>query len=145
MAIVLFQNSRSCFIFKSHFPDVKYQHRWWILCHALYSKTARRFLSLSNVRTDIDFNKYLMTSGGYSIKGLRCTGFLGGNSHYEYLSTAVEKVCTNIKIIAASFVFNVQYTQEICTRFLLCCALLWLYIDWFSHIHQAYFTGTVAI
>ena len=35
-------------------------------------------------------------------------------------------------------------SQEICTRFLLCCALLWLYIDWFSHIHQAYFTGTVA-
>ena len=26
---------------------------------------------------------------------------------------------------------------------MLCCALLWLYIDWFSHIHQAYFTGTV--
>ena len=27
-----------------------------------------------------------------------------------------------------------QYSisQEICTRFLLCCALLWLYIDWFS-------------
>ena len=26
-----------------------------------------------------------------------------------------------------------QYSisQEICTRFLLCCALLWLYIDWF--------------
>ena len=36
-------------------------------------------------------------------------------------------------------------SQELCTRFLLCCALLWLYIDWFSHIHQAYFTGTVAI
>ena len=36
-------------------------------------------------------------------------------------------------------------SQEICTRFLLCCALLWLYLDWFSHIHQAYFTGTVAI
>ena len=36
-------------------------------------------------------------------------------------------------------------SQEICTRFLLCCAFLWLYIDWFSHIHQAYFTGTVAI
>ena len=36
-------------------------------------------------------------------------------------------------------------SQEICTWFLLCCALLWLYIDWFSHIHQAYFTGTVAI
>ena len=28
---------------------------------------------------------------------------------------------------------------------MLCCALLWLYIDWFSHIDQAYFTGTVAI
>ena len=28
---------------------------------------------------------------------------------------------------------------------LLCCALLWLYIDWFPHIHQAHFTGTVAI
>ena len=27
-------------------------------------------------------------------------------------------------------------SQEICTRFLLCCALLWLYIDWFSHIHM---------
>ena len=36
-------------------------------------------------------------------------------------------------------------SQEICTRFLLCCALLWLYIDWLSHIHQANFTGTVAI
>ena len=35
-------------------------------------------------------------------------------------------------------------SQEICTRFLLCCALLWLYIDWFSHIHRAYFTGTGA-
>ena len=36
-------------------------------------------------------------------------------------------------------------SQEICTRSLLCFALLWLYIDWFSHIHQAYFTGTVAL
>ena len=26
---------------------------------------------------------------------------------------------------------------------MLCCALLWLNIDWLSHIHQAYFTGTV--
>ena len=29
--------------------------------------------------------------------------------------------------------YNISH--EICTRFLLCCALLWLYIDWFSHIH----------
>ena len=41
--------------------------------------------------------------------------------------------------------YTYSISPEICTRFLLCCALLWLYIDWFSHIHQAYFTGTVAI
>ena len=29
----------------------------------------------------------------------------------------------------AKFVYSIS--QEICTRFLLCCALLWLYIDWF--------------
>ena len=43
------------------------------------------------------------------------------------------------------WVENYSISQEIFTRFLLCCALLCLYIDWFSHIHQAYFTGTVAI
>ena len=42
-------------------------------------------------------------------------------------------------------VLKYSISQEICTRCLLCCALLWLYIAWFSHIHQAYFTGTVAI
>ena len=49
--------------------------------------------------------------------------------------------------IMTRFLVALTYSisQEICTRFLLCCALLWLYIDWFSHIHQAYFTGTVAI
>ena len=41
--------------------------------------------------------------------------------------------------------WHTVYPKKFCTRFLLCCALLWLYIDWFSHIHQAYFTGTVAI
>ena len=47
----------------------------------------------------------------------------------------------------STYMIDLLYSisQEICTRFLLCCALLWLYIDWFSHIHQAYFTGTVAI
>ena len=45
----------------------------------------------------------------------------------------------------SSFYCDYSISQEICTRFLVCCALLWLYIDWFSHIHQAYFTGTVAI
>ena len=43
------------------------------------------------------------------------------------------------------YIWLYSISQEICPRFLLCCALLWLYIDWFSHIHQAYFTGTVAI
>ena len=44
-----------------------------------------------------------------------------------------------------SFVRGIySISQEICTRFLLCCALFWLCIDWFSHIYQAYFTGTVA-
>ena len=37
--------------------------------------------------------------------------------------------------------WSYSISQEICTRFF---ALLWLYLDWFSHIHQAYFTGTVA-
>ena len=41
--------------------------------------------------------------------------------------------------------YDYSISQEICTRFLLCCALWWLNIDWFAHIHQAYFTGTVAI
>ena len=50
----------------------------------------------------------------------------------------------NIELLN-SYIKEYSISQEICTRFLLCCALLWLYIDWFSHIHQAYFTGTVAI
>ena len=44
-----------------------------------------------------------------------------------------------------SVIISYSISQDICTRFLLCCALLWLYIDWFSDIHQFYFTGTVAI
>ena len=48
------------------------------------------------------------------------------------------KFCSDLFML-----YNIS--QEICTWFLLCCALLWLYIDWFSHIHQVYFTGTVAI
>ena len=53
----------------------------------------------------------------------------------------------NSEITNAWLTSGTEYSisQEICTRFLLCCALLWLYIDWCSHIHPAYFTGTVAI
>ena len=39
---------------------------------------------------------------------------------------------------------NIQYIPRNMHTVLLCCALLWLYIDWFSQIHQAYFIGTVA-
>ena len=50
---------------------------------------------------------------------------------------------SHLKFISGLVSYSIP--QERCTRFSLCCALLWLYIDWFSHIHQAYFTGTVAI
>ena len=49
------------------------------------------------------------------------------------------------KVILMTNPSGYSISQEICTRFLLCCALLWLYIDWFYHIYQAYFIGTVAI
>ena len=45
--------------------------------------------------------------------------------------------------LASSTWMSYSISQEICTRFLLCCALLLLYIDWFSHIHQAYIPGTL--
>ena len=38
-----------------------------------------------------------------------------------------------------------QYIARNMHTVLLWCALLWLYIDWFSHIHQVYFTGTVRL
>ena len=68
------------------------------------------------------------------------------------IMTSLQWYATEIRHIARSLLcfVVVRYQpfsplQYIRTRFLLCCALLWLYIDWFSHIHQAYFTGTVAI
>ena len=73
------------------------------------------------------FNRYLIIYNiSWIIRQFRTAEML---SWYENLSNA-----RNICFYSIS--------QEICTRFLLCCALLWLYIDWFSHIHQAYFTGT---
>ena len=65
---------------------------------------------------------------------------LGANERRRHKVTPSHWLGTNLE----SFLLY-SISQEICTRFLLCCALLWLYIDWFSHIHQAYFTGTVAI
>ena len=66
-----------------------------------------------------------------------------------YQLVQIEHFDFNISITNIIFVCEREcvysISQEICTRFLLCCALLWLYIDWFSHIHQAYLTGTVAI
>ena len=60
---------------------------------------------------------------------------------YQYMNSH----CGDILYPHYVFLYKCSISQEICTRFLLCCALLWTYIDWFSHIHQAYFTGTVAI
>ena len=62
----------------------------------------------------------------------------------KHQSSALLALCEENSSQRDSFM-PYSISQEICTRFLLCCALLWLYIDWFSHIHQAYFTGTVAI
>ena len=66
-------------------------------------------------------------------------------SNNEYLYDVLDETKTKtIKLgVERGDIYSIS--QEICTRFLLCCALLWLYIDWFSHIHQAYFAGTVAI
>ena len=61
---------------------------------------------------------------------------------YNETISKLDKCVSNYDTIVCH---DCSISQEICTRFLLCCALLWLYIDWFSHIHQAYFTGTVAI
>ena len=74
-------------------------------------------------RTEIDLN---LGFWPFYKKFLLCDHAIGLQAYQRYF-----QVCS--------------ISQEICTRFLLCCALLWLYIDWFSHIHQAYFTGTVAI
>ena len=60
--------------------------------------------------------------------------------------TSPRKITSRIKLRMRNprkIYIRYSISQEICTRFLLCCALLWLYIDRFSHIHQAYFTGTV--
>ena len=47
------------------------------------------------------------------------------------------QIFQNVTSLSMSVMYSIS--QEICTRFLLCCALLWLYIDWFSHIHEAFF------
>ena len=63
-----------------------------------------------------------------------------------HLYIMYSKHCIYLPFIMLFRIFwRYSISQEICARFLLCCALLMLYIDWFSHIHQAYFTGTVAI
>ena len=56
--------------------------------------------------------------------------------HYEFLAVSYIHGCPmGTVVIDRSY----SISQEICTRFLLCCALLWLYIDWFSHIHHGFF------
>ena len=50
------------------------------------------------------------------------------------MSEVSSAMCMSL-VISSIVMYSIS--QEICTRFLLCCALLWLYTDWFSHIHQA--------
>ena len=38
--------------------------------------------------------------------------------------------------------YDMQYTPRIMDQFMLCCVLLWLDIDPFTHIIQDYFTDT---
>ena len=78
---------------------------------------------------DVSVNKLLNKKSSYQWFKMSC-GLCGTNV-----------VNTNFHIPMAQY----SISQEICTRFLLCCALLWLYIDWFSHIHQAYFTGKATL
>ena len=73
--------------------------------------------------------------------------YWGFINYQSYVSIAIKEMYKpNTVKLTLSVDNGVRYSisQEICTRFLLYCALLWLYIDWFSHIHQAYFTGTSA-
>ena len=60
--------------------------------------------------------------------------------HNHWESEKIER--NQVHRINFHYYASYSISQEICTRILLCCALLWLYIDWFSHFHQAYFTGT---
>ena len=103
--------------------------------------------SANLIRSTIESIKYIGRCTVRSVKfrwvSANALGFLFSNTNRRYkVQRYYHRVnlCTNL-------VHLTQYSisQEICTRFLLCCALLWLYIDWFSHIHQVYFTGTVAI
>ena len=63
---------------------------------------------------------------------------------FRTILTLLQFKCTNLLLWLKRYSKYI-ISKEICTRFLLCCALLCLYIDWFSHIHLDYFTGTVAI
>ena len=52
--------------------------------------------------------------------------------------SALLPICCVFPHLTISFtddLWKYSISQEICTRFLLCCALLWLYIDWFMWIH----------
>ena len=85
---------------------------------------------------------------------VKCQNFTNCQHHFMHLFVADSNTSytqiyfhtiQSIALSDKSYHDIYSISQEICTRFLLCCALLWLYIDWFSHIHQAYFTCTVAI
>ena len=114
-------------------------------------KQAGLFAHLGIVLTNLTINKIadilqLVFSVEIALSWQRiCIFFI-----WILLKCLIDKSSSLIQVMALCHQATSHYlkygiSQEICTWFLLCCALLWLYIDWFSHIHQAYFTGTVAI
>ena len=52
-----------------------------------------------------------------------------------YVRKTITEDCNRVFVYARMALTIHSISQEICTRFLFCCALLWLYIDWFSHWH----------
>ena len=118
----------------------------WNISHdALVRATPYRhtYNSFEELRSRYQGQGQFITSHSYCGIQLSLTHF-NTSSDTQGLNRSVEEdTMEEISSISKHCCYSIS--QEICTRFLLYCALLWLYIVWFPHIHQAYFTGTVAI
>ena len=133
-----------CLIF---IPKVSKPYAWTftVTSYDISVKNHRNFYSLFNSLFRLTIKKYQNSTwpidsshkGPAMRKGFRCH-----NVSWLLQPRALSRIDSVFK---AFFTYDYSISQEICTRFLLCCALLWLYIEWFFHIHPAYFTGTVAI
>ena len=70
-------------------------------------------------------------NGNVMSEYLICTVDLDDDLSFSILSRYMYKLFDKTYIYVAELNIGYSISQEICTRFLLCCALLWLYIDWF--------------